>query len=352
MAWSRSGFDSPWVHHKDMTAGHTAGFVPALAALLGNATIGILKWIGFFATGSSVLFAEAVHSLADVSNQALLLFGVIRARRAPTPEFEYGYGRERFFWALISACGIFFLGAGITLFHAWEAIMHPVHAGLSSLSLGILVVALAIELATLVVALRALKMKFRTHSWRYALAHGDPVTVAVVYEDAVAVLGVLVALGSMALAEYTGEARWDGFGALLIGGLLAFIAIVLIRKNHQYLIGRSMPEAMRRKIVKLLENDPIIEKVIDFKSSTLGLDEYRVKCEIEVNGTSLFREMRERQFVSDSFEEMGDSEEEFVRFCVEYADRIPRIIGEHINRVEGLVQKAYPSVVHIDIELN
>ncbi len=335
-----------------MAVGHTAGFVPALAALLGNLFIAILKWLGFFASGSSAMFAEGVHSIADVSNQALLLFGVVRARRAPTPEFEYGYGRERFFWALISACGIFFLGAGITLFHAWESIMHPMRSGLSSFSSGILIVAFVIELGTLVVALRALKSRFRTQTWSYALTHGDPVTVAVVYEDAVAVLGVLVALASMWLAEYTGEARWDGFGALIIGGLLAFIAIVLIRKNHQYLIGRSMPESMRRKIVKLLEKDPIIEKVIDFKSSTLGLDEYRVKCEVEINGSALFREIREREFVSDRFEEVAHDEDAFVRFCVEYADRIPRVIGEHINRVEAIVQKAYPTVIHIDIELN
>jgi zinc transporter 9 len=276
----------------------------------------------------------------------------VRARKAPTPTFEYGYGRERFFWALISACGIFFLGAGVTMLHGIEALSEGVHAEASTLSFGILGVAFVVELITLIVALRALKTKFRTHTWSYAFAHGDPVTVAVVYEDTVAVAGVVVALVSMWLADYTGNPQWDGYGAILIGALLAFIAIVLIRKNHQYLIGRSMPEEMRRKILKMLAADPIIEKVVDFKSSTLGLDQYRVTCDIEVNGSALFREMRERQFVSDRFEDMGESEEEFVRFCVEYADRIPRIIGEHINRVEAKVQKAFPSVTHVDIELN
>ncbi|MEN9413421.1 MAG: hypothetical protein RLZZ342_508 [Candidatus Parcubacteria bacterium] len=333
-------------------AQHTTGFVPALAALLGNGFIAILKWIGFFASGSSAMFAEAVHSVADVSNQALLLFGIVRARRAPTPEFEYGYGRERFFWALISACGIFFVGAGVTIMHGIEALTTSAHSAPTAFSFGILGVAFVVEVITLVVALRALKARFPAHTWQYALAHGDPVTVAVVYEDTVAVEGVLVALASMWLSEITGDAHWDGYGALLIGGMLAFIAIVLIRKNHQYLIGRSMPEEMRRKILKMLAADPIIEKVVDFKSSTLGLDQYRVTCDIEVNGSALFREMRERQFVSDRFEDMGESEEEFVRFCVEYADRIPRIIGEHINRVEAKVQKAFPSITHVDIELN
>ena len=298
------------------------------------------------------MFSEAVHSVADTMNQAFLLFGIIRTRRAPTREHEYGYGHERFFWALISACGIFFAGAGVTIFHGIEALSSTAHPEPSALSFAILGIAFVVESVTLFVALRSLQRKHKTLSWRRRLSEGDPVTVAVVYEDAVAVAGVFVALLSMWLTQWTGNAHWDAYGSLIIGALLAFIAMILIQKNHEYLLGRSMPEGMRRRIVKMLESDPIIEKVLDFKSSTLGLDEYRVKCEIEVNGSALFHEMRERQFVSDSFEELGDSQEDFVRFCVEYADRIPRIIGEHINRVEAKVQKAFPTVTHIDIELN
>lgn len=335
-----------------MNRSHSTGFVPALAALSGNVGIAILKWLAFFASGSSAMFAEAVHSIADVANQALLLVGVVRARKAPTAEFEYGYGRERFFWALISACGIFFLGAGVTVLHGIESLFADTHVAASHFTYIVLGVAFAVELATLLVALRALRGRFPDATLREAIEAGDPVTVAVVYEDAVAVLGVIVALISTWLSSATGVAVWDGIGALVIGALLAGIAVMLIRKNYQFLIGRSMPEDMREEIVELLEHDPVIEKVIDFKSSTLGLDEYRVKCEVEINGTALFREMREREFVSNSFEELGDSEEDFVRFCVEYADRIPRIIGEHINRVEHIIQSRFPTVTHIDIELN
>lgn len=333
-------------------AQHGTGFFPALAALLGNILVTALKWVGFFLSGSSAMFSEAVHSVADTANQGLLLFGIVRARRAPTQEFAYGYGRERFFWALISACGIFFAGAGVTILHGVEALGESHAPETSLLSVGILLIALAVESVTLGLALGSLRRKLPALSWSERFSEGDPVTIAVIYEDTVAVLGVLVALMATGLTAATGDPRYDAYGSLLIGALLAWIAVLLIRKNREYLLGRSMPEAMRRRIVKMLEKDPIIEKVIDFKSSTLGLDEYRVKCEIEVNGTAVFREMRERQFVSDSFEELGDSQEEFIRFCVEYADRIPRIIGEHINRIEAKVQKAYPSVTHIDIELN
>jgi zinc transporter 9 len=333
-------------------AQHGTGFYPALAALVGNVLVTLLKWLGFFVSGSSAMFSEAVHSVADTANQALLLFGIARARRAPTQEHEYGFGHERFFWALISACGIFFAGAGITIFHAIEALTSMHHADTNPFSYLVLIVAFVVESSTLLLALRSLRNKHPGLTWSERFSDGDPVTVAVVYEDGVAVAGVIVAFASIWLSQYTGNPHWDGYGSLAIGGLLALVAVLLIEKNHQYLIGRSMPEAMRRRIIKMLERDTIIEKVLDFKSSTLGLDEYRVKCEIEVNGSALFHEMREREFVSNSFAEMGDSEEDFVRFCVEYADRIPRIIGEHINRVEAKVQKAFPTVTHIDIELN
>ena len=91
---------------------HSSGILSVGLALFGNGLITILKFVGFFISGSSVLFSEAIHSFADTANQSLLLIGIYKSRRLPDREAAYGYGQERFFWALISACGIFFVGAG------------------------------------------------------------------------------------------------------------------------------------------------------------------------------------------------------------------------------------------------
>jgi zinc transporter 9 len=99
------------------------GFWPVFAALLGNFTIMILKFIGYVASGSAVMFSEGIHSLADTLNQALLMIGIRRSVRAADPEFSYGYGHERFIWALISACGIFFVGAGVTIYKGVAALL-------------------------------------------------------------------------------------------------------------------------------------------------------------------------------------------------------------------------------------
>ena len=93
------------------------GYLPVLAAFLGNILIVILKFFGFMISGSGALFSETIHSFADTANQFLLLIGVKRSTKEANLKFSYGYGRERFFWSLISACGIFFIGSGVTVYH-------------------------------------------------------------------------------------------------------------------------------------------------------------------------------------------------------------------------------------------
>jgi Cation efflux family len=56
------------------------------AAFLANLGIAIAKFVGFAITGAASLLAEALHSVADTGNQALLFLGGARARRRPTPE--------------------------------------------------------------------------------------------------------------------------------------------------------------------------------------------------------------------------------------------------------------------------
>src|SRR3989344_5801263 len=99
-----------------MTLQHTSGFLPVLTAVGGNAVVTVSKFGAALVSGSSSMFSETVHSFADTLNQMLLLIGLRRSLKKADESFEYGYGRERFFWALISACGVFFVGAGVTAY--------------------------------------------------------------------------------------------------------------------------------------------------------------------------------------------------------------------------------------------
>ena len=96
-----------------------------IAAFLANLGIAIAKFVGFLITGSASLLAEAVHSLADTGNQALLMLGGRRANARPTPEHPFGYGRERYFWAFAVALVLFSLGGLFALYEGIQKLRHP-----------------------------------------------------------------------------------------------------------------------------------------------------------------------------------------------------------------------------------
>lgn len=329
------------------------GFISVIAALLGNFTITILKAIGFAVSGSSSLFSEAVHSFADTANQALLMVGIVKSRRAPDEDSSYGYGLERFFWALISACGVFFVGAGITVYHGVSTLLSPNELVFEPVVFVILTISFIVESATFFIAFRELwNRKGEGATFAEAVRDGDPTVLAVVYEDGVAVFGVFVAAVSIGLSYLTGNPVWDATGSIIIGVLLAWVAIVLILKNKRFLVQKSIPEEIKERIIELLVADPMIERVYDFKSSVVELGKYRAKCEVEVNGSALFREVSNGVMLKDDFEVVKNDYGEFVRFCVEFTDRVPRVIGTRIDELEERIQKEIPSVRHIDIEIN
>src|SRR3989338_4691235 len=243
-----------------MEARQTAGQIPVAAAVVGNALVTLIKAVAAFASGSSVMFSEAVHSLADTLNQILLLIGVRRSFKKPDIDFGYGYGNERFFWALLSACGIFFIGAGVTLYNGISSLIRPEPIEIHALVFIVLGASFIIEAITLWIAARGLKNSYPDATWRERLVLADPSTLAVYLEDGVALIGVAVAAVSIGMSYYTGNVLWDGLGSVVIGILLAATAIILIIKNHSYLLGRSIPEDEREKIISALAAEPAIER--------------------------------------------------------------------------------------------
>lgn len=328
------------------------GYFPVVAAFSGNILIVILKIFGFMISGSGALFSEAIHSFADAANQFLLLVGLKRSTKKANVDFSYGYGRERFFWSLVSACGIFFIGAGITIYHGISSLFSEHEISTGWMTFAILIVSFVVEGLTFLSALRELRHSNKGMKFKEIMEHGNPTTLAVLYEDGVAVIGVLIALSSIWLAHITGNYYWDSIGSILIGLLLGIVAIMLINKNREYLIGKTIPKKAQKRIIKLLENDPSIEKVIDFKSTILDVGRYRIKCEIEFNGPSLIRTIFPTGVLREEYDFVKDDYENFIKFCVDYSDKVPRMIGTKINEIERKIEKEVSEVKHIDIEIN
>ena len=323
-----------------------------LSAVGGNFLIAVLKLIGFFISGSASMFSEAVHSIADTINQGLLLIGLRRSVKLSDEDHSYGYGRERFIWALISACGIFFIGAGVTVYHGIHKLLVGGEFTTSPIITVILAISFVVESLTLYIAVNELKKAHPGESFFDALQDGDPTTIAVIYEDTIGVVGVAIAFLSIMLSALTGNNYYDAIGSILVGLMLGAMAIALIEKNRQMLIEKSVPDEIEERVLEIMHADPMIEKVIDFKSSTLDINIYRVKCEVEFNGAALMREIFVQGDLKNEYEIIKQDYSEYMQLCLDLVDRTPRLIGKKIDELESRIKAEIPSVKHIDIEVN
>jgi solute carrier family 30 (zinc transporter), member 9 len=207
-----------------------------------NTVIAAAKGFGWFVTGSPTLFAETIHSLADVANQVLLKVGEVRGGGGPDAEHPFGRGQEKFFWALVSAVSVFFIGCGVNVYHGVDALWagHPVEP-FTPLVLGLLLFALALESFTFVVAIREIG------GWKGLRENRTNTTVlAVVLEDAVALLGIVLTLIVAGVSYVYGPRPiFDALVAIAVGVLLGAMAIFLAALNRKLLIDASNPEVNR-----------------------------------------------------------------------------------------------------------
>jgi len=198
-----------------------------------NTAIAASKGFGWLVTGSPTLFAETIHSIADVANQILLKVGEIRGRGGPDTLHPFGRGQETFFWALVSAVSVFFIGCGINVYHGLHALLSPLAVEpFTPLVLGLLVFALGLESLTFVVAMREIG------GWKGLVTNRTNTTVlAVVLEDAVALVGILLTLLVAAVSFVSGpHPAFDAMVAIIVGVMLGAMALFLAAINRRLLI--------------------------------------------------------------------------------------------------------------------
>ena len=248
-----------------------------------NLAIFLAKVATWGFTRSGALLAEALHSLADIVNQLLLRAGVQQSRRPATRQHPYGFHREKYIYELMSAVGVFCIGAGASVVHGIQSLWDPPALEHMGYSLAVLGASSIAEAYSLVVAFKALREGAReqgTGLWKYLMSSNDPTTAAVLAEDAGAVAG----LGVAAIASYatyvTGDPLYDAMGSIAVGCLMGGVAVMLIRNNKKFLIGQAMSPEMHAAIVSHLTADPMILCVIDPKSEEIGDGVYRFKAEI------------------------------------------------------------------------
>ncbi|MFB4266309.1 cation diffusion facilitator family transporter [Nonomuraea sp. GTA35] len=261
----------------------SGGTKAIVAALVANLSIAVAKFVAAFFTGSSSMLAEGIHSVADSGNQVLLLVGGKRAARARTKEHPFGYGRERYFYAFVVAVVLFTIGAAFSLYEGVHKISDPHKVEAPIWAFAVLIFAIIAEtfsFRTAIIESNAVRGK---QSWvAFIRRSKSPELPVILLEDLGALFGLIFALFGVTMAVVTGDGVWDGIGTLMIGVLLAVIAVVLAIETKSLLVGEGASPDVEEQIRTALEGAPEVSRVIHMRTLHLGPEELLVAAKIAV----------------------------------------------------------------------
>lgn len=233
------------------------------AAMIGNGLIAVSKFVASLLTGSTAMMSEAVHSVADTVNQALLVYGMKRAERKPTALHPLGFGPESYFWPFVVSLVIFAMGGVFALYegiHGFLSAEHEVAGHSQLVNYIVLGMAIVFEGAVFWVAVREFnKQRGKIPFIKQFLRAKDPTVPVVLMEDSAALAGLLVALAAVLLTEFTGWYGWDAIGSIVIGVILCGVSLLLANETHSLLIGEAASIEDRTKIAELVVADADVE---------------------------------------------------------------------------------------------
>jgi cation diffusion facilitator family transporter len=236
---------------------HEGSKTVIFAALAGNLAIAVTKFGAAFFTGSSAMLSEAIHSTVDTGNQLVLLYGMHRAARPADASHPFGHGLELYFWAFVVAILIFGVGAGVSIYEGWQKVRepHPIeHAYVNYLVLG---ASIAFESGSWWVAMREFAKGKGEQGWLEAIHRSkDPALFTVLFEDTAALLGLVVALLGVALAQALDLPALDGVASIAIGLILAAAAAFLAYECRSLLTGEGAGPRVTQRIRAIAASEP------------------------------------------------------------------------------------------------
>src|SRR5215470_2983681 len=289
--------------------------VAIFAAIAANAAIAITKFIAAFFSGSSAMLSEAIHSLVDTGNGALLLLGLRQSRKPPDEDHPFGHGKELYFWPLIVAILVFSLGGGMSVYEGITHLVHP-HHGDPTWSYIVLGLAFAFESVSAFFAFKAFRTELKGASVFETIRRSkDPTTFTVVFEDSAALAGLIVAFLGILLGDLLDNPYLDGIASIIIGAILATVAVFLAYETKGLLIGEAVDPKTLASVRSIASDDDAVQKVR--KSLTMHFGPHEVLLALDVE-----------------FKPQLSSKE----------------VAAAINRVEASIRSRHPEIRHIFIE--
>ncbi len=235
--------------------------ISVYGALVANVAIAVFKFIASSFTGSSAMLSEGIHSAVDSANQLLLLLGIYRSKKPPTPSHPFGHGKEIYFWSLIVSILIFGLGGGMSIYEGIKHIQHPEKITDLAWNYSVLAGAFLFEGVSFVIAVKTLykNKAIKGNFFKRTRISKDPTLFVVIFEDGAALGGLIIAALGIFLGSYFDLPIADGIASILIGLLLAFVAVILTIESRNLLIGESLQPYMVDEIIKLVKKDKNVD---------------------------------------------------------------------------------------------
>ncbi len=252
------------------------------AALIGNGMIAISKFFAASVTGSSAMLSEGVHSLVDTGNQGLMLLGLHRAKKQPDAKHPFGYGMEVYFWSFMVAVLIFALGSGISIYEGIHAILEPRAISEPIWNYSILSLGIIFEGWAWSVAYREFKKSIGTQSmWSAIKRSKDPTIFTVLLEDTAALTGLIVAMAGIYLSQALEMPVLDGVSSVLIGCILAAVAIILSIECKGLLIGEAASKETLQNVRNIINAEKSILELNELRSMHLGPQDILITISVD-----------------------------------------------------------------------
>jgi len=286
------------------------------AAIIGNTIIAIIKFAAAAITGSSAMLSEGIHSLVDTGNGGLLYLGIRKSARPADVDHPFGHGKELYFWSLIVAISIFGIGGGMSMYEGIAHISHPSPLENPTINYIVLGIAAVVEGWSFYVAFAQFRAaKGSRGAWEAIRTGKDPSLFTVLFEDAAAMLGLAIAFVGVFAGHLLHNPYVDGAASILIGLVLAGVALLLAFESKGLLLGESAEPHVVAEIETAVAGDPAVERV--GRALTMHLGPRDVLLNLEVD------------FVDSLSAEA---------------------VAEAVGRIEAAVRTRYPQMTKIFIE--
>ena len=251
-------------------------------ALAANIAVAVVKFIAASVTGSSAMLSEGIHSTVDSSNELLLLWGIHKSKKPADEIHPFGYGQELYFYTLIVSVLIFGLGGGMSVYEGVMNITHPVATADPTWNYIVLGCSAVFEGISLVIPLRKFtKANGSAHFWHKLRASKDPAFFVIIFENGAALAGLFIAFCGVFFSHYFHLPVLDGASSILIGLVLAFVAIILIIESRNLLIGESATKEKIKAIYEIVDADPDVIKLNSPLTMQMGPDELLLALDVK-----------------------------------------------------------------------